>query len=76
MSLPADAYKVWCEHQTYQEEPAQTKCLACFKFLQDGIDYAARLAGFNIRCVLTGPYRMATEYVSDGKGGYNIRSAK
>ena len=70
-------YKVWCANQLYLEESAQTKIVAAYQYLQDAIDYAADLARHGVRCVLTGPYKMATEYTRNERdaNGYRIQEA-
>jgi len=70
-------YSVWCASRAYQEEYDQTKRVAAFTFLLDAVDYAASLARNSVRCVLIGPYGLATEYVRDETdgSGYTIRDA-
>ena len=70
-------YSVWCEDKVYDEEPEQTKRTAVFTYLRDAIDYAASLARAGVRCVLTGPYALATEYTQAAEEqGYTIRDAR
>jgi len=62
---PELAYSVWAAHQTYLEEPAQTKCMARFRFFQEALDYAEYVRKNGVRCVVQGAARYVSEFLPD-----------
>jgi hypothetical protein len=62
---PQLAYSVWAADQTYAEEPAQTKCMARFRFFQEALDYAEYVRRNGVPCIVQG----AARYVSEFKPG-------
>lgn len=55
-------YSVWSEHKMYLEEPAMTKCMAQFCFFQEALDFVDYCVSRGVRCVLRGPYGLASVY--------------
>lgn len=69
---PDLAFSVWAEHQTYLEEPSQTKCMGRFRFFQEALDYASYVAGNGHRCVVQGLGGWTSEYRPGGRNGPDL----
>lgn len=49
------AFRVWVDMPIYDGDPAPWKCVACFYFLQEALDYIAGLQDRWVDCVFQSP---------------------
>ncbi len=65
------AFRVWTEYRSYDEDQCPWKCIALFYFLTDALDFIADLQDRGVNCVFQSPADCRHIKATDRRVVYN-----